>query len=66
MRNNSDYRLPGSRLKKVRQSFFYKGLMLWNENINQDLTIYKPTRSFKINQSLFKRTVKAKLINKEL
>ena len=65
-RNNSDYRLPGSRLKQVRQSFFYKGLKLWNDNIDQNLIIYTPTRSFKINQSSFKRTIKAKLITKEL
>ena len=65
-RNSSDYRLPGSRLKQVRQSFFYKGLKLWNTEIVQLLITYKPTRSFKVNQSFLKRTIKAKLIVKEL
>ena len=65
-RNSSDYRLPGSRLKQVRQSFFYNGLKLWNDGIDQHLIIYIPTRSFKVNQSSFKRTIKAKIITKEL
>ena len=60
-RNNSDYRLPGSRLKIIRQSFFYKGIDLWNR-LNTNLTIYKPNIQFKSNLSSFKRRIKTKLM----
>ena len=60
-RNNSDFRLPASRLKNIRQSFFYKGKDLWNR-LNKNLTIYKPNLHFKTNLSSFKRKIKAKLM----
>ena len=59
-RSNSKFRLPASRLKIIRQSFFYKGTDLWNR-LNDNLTIYKPNLKFKTNLSLFKRKIKAKL-----
>ena len=61
-RNQSDYRLPGSRLKVARQSFFYKGIDLWNK-IDQSFIIYKPIVKFKIDNSNFKRKVKKELIS---
>ena len=60
-RNNSDFRLPGSRLKNIRQSYFFKGIGLWN-NLNNDLTIFKPNILFKSNLSSFKKRIKAKII----
>ena len=60
-RNNSDFRLPVSRLKNVRQSFFYKGIDLWNR-LNTNLTIYKPNIQFKSNLSSFKKRIKTKLM----
>ena len=60
-RNNSDYRLPGNRLKKIRQSYFYKGIELWNK-INQTEISYKPNLSFKANLAYFKRCNKKKII----
>ena len=59
-RNNLKFRLPASRLKNIRQSFFYKGTDLWNR-LNDNLTIYKPNLQFKTNLSSFKRKIKAKL-----
>ena len=61
-RNNSDYRLPGNRLKKIRQSYFYKGTELWNK-INQTEIPYKPNQSFKSNLAYFKRSIKKKIIS---
>ena len=50
-RNRSKYRLPGTRLKCVRQSCLYFGLSLWNK-INKDIidskTIYNFKRQIKI------------------
>ena len=60
-RSNSDFRLPGSRLKNIRQSFFYKGLDLWNR-LNSNITIYKSNIQFKSNLLSFKRRIKAKLL----
>ena len=60
-RNNSDLRLPGSRLKSIRQSFFYNGIKLWN-SLNNNLTFYKPSMQFKNNLLSFKRRIKSKLI----
>ena len=60
-RSNSHFRLPASRLKNIRQSFFYKGTDLWNR-LNNNLTIFKPNLQFKTNLSSFKRKIKAKLI----
>ena len=60
-RSNSKFRLPASRLKNIRQSFFYKDTDLWNR-LNNNLTIYKPNIQFKTNLSSFKRKIKAKLI----
>ena len=60
-RSNSHFRLPASRLKNIRQSFFYKGTDLWNR-LNNNLTIFKPNLQFKTNLSSFKRQIKAKLI----
>ena len=64
-RNNSQFRLPASRLKCIRQSFFYKGTDLWNR-LNTNLTIYKPNIQFKSNLSSFKRRMKAKLMTDTL
>ena len=65
-RNNSYYRLPGSRLKQVVQSFLYKGLKIWNDDIDQNLSTYISIRSFKTNQSTFKITMKAKRITEDI
>ena len=59
-RNRSDFRLPGSRLKNIRQSFFYKGIKLWNR-LNENLTIFKPNIQFKSNLYSFKQRIKAKI-----
>ena len=64
-RNNSQFRLPASRLKCIRQSFFYKGTELWNR-LNTNLTIYKPNIQFKSNLSSFKKRIKAKLMTDTL
>ena len=64
-RSNSKFRLPASRLKNIRQSFFYKGTYLWNR-LNNNLTTYKPHLQFKTNLSSFKRKIKAKLITDEI
>ena len=64
-RNNSQFRLPASRLKCIRQSFFYKGTELWNR-LNTNLTIYKPNIQFKSNLSSFKKIIKAKLMTDAL
>ena len=64
-RNNSDLRLPGSRLKSIRQSFFYNGIKLWN-SLNNNLTFYKPSMQFKNNLLSFKRRIKSKLITDAL
>ena len=60
-RNSSDFRLPVSRLKNVRQSFFYKGTDLWNR-LNPQITIYKQNIQFKSNLSSFKKIIKTKLM----
>ena len=60
-RNNSNFRLPGCRLKNIRQSFFYKGIDLWNR-LNSNLTIFKPNILFKSNLSSFKKRIKTKLL----
>ena len=64
-RNSSDIRLPGIRLKNIRQSFFYKGIDLWNR-LNTNLIIYKPNIQFKSNLSSFKRRIKTKLMTDAL
>ena len=60
-RNNSKFRLPGSRLKNLRQSFFYKGIDLWNR-LNSNMTTYKPNIQFKSNILSFKKRIKIKLL----
>ena len=60
-RNNSNFRLPGSRLKNIRQSFFYKGIDLWNR-LNTNLIIFKPNIQFKSNVLTFKKRIKTKLL----
>ena len=60
-RNNSNFRLPGSRLKNIRQSFFYKGIDLWNR-LNTNLIIFKPNIQFKSNILTFKKRIKTKLL----
>ena len=60
-RNNSNFRLPGSRLKNIRQSFFYKGIDLWNR-LNSNLTTFKPNIQFKSNLLSFKKRIKTKLL----
>ena len=64
-RNNSQFRLPASRLKCIQQSFFYEGTDLWNR-LNTNLTIYKPNIQFKSNLSSFKKRIKAKLMTDTL
>ena len=64
-RHSSNFRLPEETLKRVRQSFFYKGIEYWNK-LNPELIIYKPNIIFKNNLSSLKRNIKKKLISKEL
>ena len=64
-RHNLDFRLPDNTLKRVRQSFFYKGIEHWNK-LSSDLIVYKRNLIFKVNLLLFKRKIKFKLISKEL
>ena len=59
------FRLPDNTLKRVRQSFFYKGIEHWNE-LSTDMVIYKQHVLFKVNLLSFKRLIKSKLISKEL
>ena len=60
-----DFRLPENTLKRTRQSFFYKGIDLWNK-LSTEMIIYKHNVLFKINLLIFKRLIKSKLISKEL
>ena len=60
-RNNSDFRLPCRDLKSIRQSFFYKGINLWNR-LNYNLTIYKVNLQFKSNLLSFKKRIKHKIL----
>ena len=64
-RHSSNFRQPEETLKRVRQSFFYKGIEYWNK-LNPELIIYKPYVIFKNNLSSLKRNIKTKLISKEL
>ena len=64
-RHSSNFRLPEETLKRVCQSFFYKGIEYWNK-LNPELIIYKPNIIFKNNLSSLKRNIKKKLISKEL
>ena len=64
-RYNSDIRLPEDSLKRVRQSFFYKGINHWNK-LSPEVVIYKPTLTFKINLTSFKKKIKSNLVSKEL
>ena len=59
------FRLPDNTLKRVRQSFFYKGIEYWNM-LSTDIVIYKHHVQFKVNLLSFKRLIKSKLISKEL
>ena len=60
-----NFRLPDNTLKRVRQSFFYKGIEHWNK-LSTDTIVYKHHVIFKVNLLRFKRIIKSKLINKEL
>ena len=60
-RNKSDFRLPDRELKSIRQSFFYKGINLWNR-LNNNLTIYKEYVQFKSNLLTFKKKIKYKIL----
>ena len=64
-RHKLDFRLPENTLKRTRQSFFYKGIELWNK-LSTDMIIYKHNVLFKINLLLFERLIKSKLKRKEL
>ena len=64
-RYNSNFRLPGSRLKNIRQSYFYKGIDLWNR-LNSNLTTYKTNIQLKSNILSFKKRIKTKLLTDEL
>ena len=50
VRNKNLYRLPVSRLKKVRQSFLYTGIIEWN-GLSLDIIESKTIYSFKIMHS---------------
>ena len=64
-RYNTEFRLPGSRLKNIRQSFLYVGIRKWN-TLDQALIVYKPRLNFKVNVTSFKRNIKRKILNREL
>ena len=64
-KHNLDFKLPNYTLKRVRQSFFYKGIEHWNK-LSSDMIVYKRNLIFKVNLLLFKRMIKFKLISKEL
>ena len=64
-RSNSNFRLPEDSLKRVRQSFFYKGIDHWNK-LSPEVYIYHPNVTFKVNFSYFKKNIKSKLISKVL
>ena len=64
-RSKLNFRLPDNTLKRVRQSFFYKGIEHWNK-LSTDMILYKPHVIFKVNLLRFKRIIKSKLISKEL
>ena len=64
-RHNSDFRLPQNTLKRVRQSFFYKGLEHWNK-LSTDMIVYNHNVIFNVNLSVFKKKIKFKLISKDL
>ena len=65
IRYNSDFRLPENTLKRVRQSFFYKGLEYWNK-LSTDMIGYNHNVIFNVNLSVFKKMIKFKLISKAL
>ena len=64
-RSKLNFRLPDNTLKRVRQSFFYKGIEHWNK-LSTDMILYKHHVIFKVNLLRFKRIIKSKLISKEL
>ena len=64
-RNQSDFRLPKTRLKKIRQSFLFVGIDLWNK-LSQSTIIYKSSLKFKSNLRNFKRNIKKKMISNVL
>ena len=64
-RYSNNFRLPQVTLKRVRQSFFFKGIEHWNK-LGSDLVVFKRNLLFKVNLMTFKRKLKCKLINKEL
>ena len=64
-RYSSNFRLPYNTLKRVRQSFFFKGIEHWNK-LSSDLVVFKRNLLFKVNLLSIKRKLKHKLINKEL
>ena len=45
-RYRSQYRLPGTRLKCIKQSCLYIGLSLWNK-FEENMTVYKNIHKFK-------------------
>ena len=64
-RYSNNFRLPQVTLKRVRQSFFFKGIEHWNK-LSSDLVVFKRNLLFKVNLLSIKRKLKHKLINKEL
>ena len=64
-RYSYNFRLPHNTLKRVRQSFFFRGIEHWNK-LSSDLVVFKRNLLFKVNLMTFKRKLKCKLINKEL
>ena len=64
-RFSSYLRLPDDTLKRVRQSFFFRGIEHWNK-LSSDLVVFKQNLIFKINLTTFKKMIKMKLISKEI
>ena len=64
-RFSSYLRLPDDTLKRVRQSFFFRGIEHWNK-LSSDLVVFKQNLIFKIDLTTFKKVIKMKLISKEI
>merc|ERR1712055_857927 len=64
-RFSSYLRLPDDTLKRVCQSFFFRGIEHWNK-LSSDLVVFKQNLIFKINLTTFKKVIKMKLISKEI
>ena len=54
-RSNSNFRLLEDSLKRIHQSFFYKGIDHWNK-LSPEVYIYHPNVTFKVNFSYLRKT----------